>query len=614
MADLFDQIMGAAQPSQPPPASAPGQQGGDLFDNIMAAMRPAPTPASADSQQSPAEEPVRAGPLGMPVGGSFRPSASYESDPHGGANIIAENDIKQAQNVGPMDRFQMGLGDPPRALGQVAGRGYEAVTGDPQYRELADRYVTNRERDYNDRRAVAGQDGFDLARLFGSATTTAPLAAAAPAATGPLVGAASGAFTGALGGILTPLPEIDQAGTGFWTEKGKQTGLGALGGGVGGAATGLASRLISPKIPQAARDLRDQGVDLTIGQTMGGGRDASLLGRTARRLEEGSESIPGFGDAIKNRKFEGLDSYNRVAVNQTLDSIGEKLPQDVASGREAVRYMQQKVSAAYDAAVPQMTAAVDATLANDVNAAAASLKNFPAVKQQFLGFMRDEVASKFDPATGTISGQNFKIADSQLGRLAASFKASPDANQQALGNALQSVNKSLMDSARRYSPPEAVAALDAADKAFAMSLRVGDAAGKSGTAARDGIFTPAQLDAAVRGMDPSLRGKAYQRGDALMQDYAAAGAKTMGSVVPDSGTPYRLNSNSALGWLTTVPFGVAGSLAYSKPAQKLATALVAGGNGVREPLATLLQQSAPFASTNGGLLGGQALLPLLLPP
>ena len=67
--------------------------------------------------------------------------------------------------------------------------------------------------------------------------------------------------------------------------------------------------------------------------------------------------------------------------------------------------------------------------------------------------------------------------------------------------------------ARRSSPPEAAAAMDAADEGYALWTRVENAARMRGgdTAA----FTPSQLDAAVQRGDGSVRSRSYLRGDAL---------------------------------------------------------------------------------------------------
>ena len=57
--------------------------------------------------------------------------------------------------------------------------------------------------------------------------------------------------------------------------------------------------------------------------------------------------------------------------------------------------------------------------------------------------------------------------------------------------------------------------------------------------AEEGVFSPAQLQNAVRAMDKSKDKARFAEGKALMQDLSESGKTVLGSKVPDSGTPYR---------------------------------------------------------------------------
>jgi hypothetical protein len=59
------------------------------------------------------------------------------------------------------------------------------------------------------------------------------------------------------------------------------------------------------------------------------------------------------------------------------------------------------------------------------------------------------------------------------------------------------------------------------------------------TRGEEGIFTPAQLEAAVRQTDRSARKGAFARGAAPMQELSGTATSVLGSKVPDSGTAAR---------------------------------------------------------------------------
>ena len=66
---------------------------------------------------------------------------------------------------------------------------------------------------------------------------------------------------------------------------------------------------------------------------------------------------------------------------------------------------------------------------------------------------------------------------------------------------------------QRANPTEAKS-LAALNSAYSKFLRVENAAGRIG--AKEGVFSPEQLTGAVRQMDPSLRHRAFARGNAPM--------------------------------------------------------------------------------------------------
>jgi len=107
----------------------------------------------------------------------------------------------------------------------------------------------------------------------------------------------------------------------------------------------------------------------------------------------------------------------------------------------------------------------------------------------------------------------------------------------------------------------------------------------------EGVFSPAQLQSAVRASDRSKDKGQFATGNALMQDLSETGKTVLGNKLPDSGTPYR----SLLAMLASGGAGVAGYPAlaagllagpalYSAPGQRMAATLLtqrpAGANAL----------------------------------
>jgi hypothetical protein len=221
--------------------------------------------------------------------------------------------------------------------------------------------------------------------------------------------------------------------------------------------------------------------------------------------------------------------------------------------------------------------------------------------------LQHDVLNKFD-ANGHMTGENFKTAESELGRQARSFSNSPVASDRQIGQAFTALQGHMRDLLMRSNPDRATE-LRAANEAFANALRVEGAAGKSGT--DQGVFTPAQLLQSVRQLDPTLRKGAYARGDALMQDLADAGKSVLGNRVPDSGTPlrsavmaapalaglYALNPAAAVG-TTAAGAGLMG--AYSRPGVSLLARILAERGPLAQPVANAVR--SPVSATLPSIL------------
>ena len=97
---------------------------------------------------------------------------------------------------------------------------------------------------------------------------------------------------------------------------------------------------------------------MTPGQIVQG----SFLGNIAKGLEDRIAGLPIAGEVINGGRREAIEQLNRATVDEVLGPIGKKLPDDVATGQEAIAWAQEAVSNAYDEALEPMRAQADEAL------------------------------------------------------------------------------------------------------------------------------------------------------------------------------------------------------------------------------------------------------------
>ncbi|MNU79423.1 hypothetical protein D3C71_690370 [compost metagenome] len=344
-----------------------------------------------------------------------------------------------------------------------------------------------------------------------------------PAAAATLPGRiAAGAAGGAAFGMMNPVTQGN-----YEAEKLKQAGTSALfGGALSTAGAGL-GRLLAPRAAQnpQVQGLLNEGVTPTPGQLVGG---------MAQRTEDKLMSVPVVGDAIQAARRRGQEEFNRAALNRAVEPIGGRV---TAVGREGMQQVDGAISAAYDSLLPRLTFRADAEFGRELGRLQQMVVTLPEQQaRQFENIVRSQVASRLTPQ-GAATGQNFKLIESEIGRLAREYGSSAVAGERSLGAALGELQTSLRGALSRANPhlaPE----LGQINQAYANYVRLQRAAGGAG--AENGLFTPAQLSAAVRASDSSVRKGRFARGEALMQDLSDAGKAVMGSKVPNSGTADRM--------------------------------------------------------------------------
>jgi hypothetical protein len=329
-----------------------------------------------------------------------------------------------------------------------------------------------------------------------------------------------------------------------------------------------AAAMISPTVDPGVRALMAEGITPTTGQILGGG---------AKRFEEGLTSIPVIGDFIKSAQGRAVEQLNTAAFNRALKPIGSSLPSGT-TGREAVQFVSDKLDDAYGKLLPKMTVQADPVFGTEIS----NLRQMvgqgaidPNAVKAFDRFLDTNVVNKFQ-GQQAITGQTLKQIQSDLRERINLLSVSTDADQRLMGQALQEVQDQFRQLVIRSNPQNAKE-LKAIDTGYANFKRVQRASGITG--AEEGIFSPAQLQSAVRAMDRSKDKSQFATGEALMQDLSETGKTVLGNKLPDSGTPYRslaalIASGGAAG--AGYPAIAAGMLAgpalYSAPGQRLAAA------------------------------------------
>lgn len=462
-----------------------------------------------------------------------------------------------------------------------------------------DQQVREAEAKYQDRRKSNGDTGFDWMRLGGNIASPAnmALAAAMPAAaatTAARVGI--GALGGAASSALQPVSSGD-----FTSEKLKQMGVGAIGGGLVPAVAAGIGRVISPKAStnEAVQLLRSEGVRPTLGQTAGG---------TINKIEERAMSLPFVGDSIASARRRAENEMNAAVANRALAPIKQKLPEGVA-GREAVSYVKTALGDAYDDLLPKLTAKADQQFMTEVGSLRKMVSTGsidPRAAASFDRILKADVLGKFK-GQGAMTGQTLKQVESDLSAQISRLGQSTDADQRLVGDALKEVQSSIRSMLQRSNPQQAET-LSKINQGYANFKRMERAASYVG--AEDGAFSSANLQSAVKALDRSKDKGGFARGDALMQDLSDASKSVLGNRVPNSGTADRLMLIGTGGAAALDPFLTgsaigAGALAYTNPVQRLLSASLANRPQAAKPIAGLLNQASPMLSPAGGLLSLQ---------
>ena len=355
--------------------------------------------------------------------------------------------------------------------------------------------------------------------------------------------------------------------------------------------------VISPTVSPQIKALMKEGVVPTVGQILGGGY---------KRAEEGLTSIPVLGDYIKSAQNRAMQNVNTAAFNRALSPIGESLPKGVV-GREAVEFASSKLDDAYGKLLPKMTVLQDAPFQTEIS----NLKNMVqsgSIDSKAVTFFNNwidsNVLNKFQ-GQNAVTGQTLKQVQSDLRETINRLGASTDADQRLIGDALKEAQDQVRQLVTR-SNPQFAKELKAIDTGYANFKRVERAA--AGLGAEEGLFSPAQLQSAVKALDKSKDKSKFAKGEALMQDLSESAKTALGNKVPDSGTPFRSLMAALAGG---VGAGAVGFPAVASALSGLAASPLLYSKTGQNALATLMTKRPDFANALAAQLSGNEKAKLL---
>lgn len=421
------------------------------------------------------------------------------------------------QTKGPMsrgERFAHGAGNVAYGLSQMAARMLPK-----EARGYAARPITAIDKDIKERSAeyeARKPEGTDYYKMAGEIAATLPLALL-PGATGVVAG-------GALAGMARPEEgDPDE----YWSAKAGEAAMGAAGATVGAVGGRVLSAIFGGAKNVAGRALIKEGVEITPAQAIGP--------RTAI-VEEKLSSVPGLGGAIASARQQGIESANVAIYNRALAPIGKKSSGVV--GPEGVAEVHKALSSAYDDIAPKLNIRLDALMGDVGKAVDDASAYLPEAK----------VGDFSKKLTTARNFGNFKEAERYLDFFATKYRASPNPDDQLLGDAFENVIGAARDSLAKQNPAYAgrLRQINEGWKGYSI---IRDAALSAEKAGRD-AFSPEELNRAVaRSAEKGgMAGRAaFTENRAFMQDLSRPMLKVLGRKYPDSGTAGRLMQANVLG-------------------------------------------------------------------
>lgn len=366
-----------------------------------------------------------------------------------------------------------------------------------------------------------------------------------------------------------------------------ETLAGTLVGGGKGAAVGAlpfaASRVLDPKTPEAILDMRDRGIPMSVGQTLG-----------IPDLEAGiAKLLPVGGDVTLAAQRRAFSDLPRAYLDEAGSFIKAPALDKTIKPTERFGQTQEAFNEAYEKAKSNLFVARDEPFDIAVAEFRAKLNNGvdfdPANAKRLEKLLDDTIVRRL---SGKPSGDTYKSLDSLLGKRRAAFgKAQND----ELVSGVDEMQRILRANATRHSDPAAIKFLDDVDTGYSYLIRGEEAAKAAGTPA--GEFSPSQLLKAVQKGDISARGRAFARGEARGQEFAERGVEALGQGATDV-APLERGVGLFAGPTILSPVNAALGIANAPGVRPALNTLIAG----RRPEA--LKEMGQFIAKYPALLSG----------
>lgn len=417
-----------------------------------------------------------------------------------------------------------------------------------------------------------------LAQIHPTANTIGELGGGLLGSAGVEAGAGLG-IARALG--TTVVPEA-LAARGLWAARGGDaiygglSGAGSaddgnrLGGALGGAALGLGGGMFGRGVTravggaltgvtnEAVRTLRDRGVPLTVGQTVG---QSGIIGRAVKGVEDRLTGFPLVGDVINARRNEGFSGFNNAAFNEALAPIGATTG-NIAQ-EQGVDLAQDAVGQGYNRALNGVRVQADAPFVQQMAPIVQRAQTLPDPMAARAGYtLNTRVGNSFGP-NGELTGNGFQQSIRGLQQDASAVASEPYGHDfgQVAGDA-QDALRGLLDRQSSATLP----AFDDANQAFRNTEVLRSAvntARNGGRTGETGLFAPSQLSDAAAA-NARRFGNTQGTTNQPFFDLSRAGQAVLPSKVADSGTAGRL---AVTGGLAALGGGGAGLGALGGDAQ-----------------------------------------------
>jgi hypothetical protein len=286
-----------------------------------------------------------------------------------------------------------------------------------------------------------------------------------------------------------------------------------------GALPFAASRTFSPKTSEAVLDMRERGVPMSVGQTLG---VPDMEANIAKLLPVG-------GDVTLAAQRRAFGDFPRAYLDEAGSYIKAPALDKTLKPTERFAQTQKAFNEAYERAKANLTVARDPEFDAAVAELRGRLRNGvdfdPANAKRLEKLLDDTVVRRL---SGKPSGTTYKDLDSLLGKRRAAFGK---AQNEEMASGVSDIQKILRDNATRNSDPAAIKALDDVDTGYSYLIRAEEAAKSATTPSGD--FSPSALLKATQKGDISARGRTFARGEARGQEFAERGVEALGKGATD---------------------------------------------------------------------------------